>query len=52
VLLLFEMSLGDGRDREASRLDRVYRWVGFTGVAAWVLQLAFRYKQFFEVLRD
>lgn len=41
VLLLFEMSLDDGRDREARALYCVYRWIGFTGIAAWALQLAF-----------
>jgi hypothetical protein len=50
VLLLFEMSLDDGRDRETRVLYRVYRWIGFSGVAAWVLQLAVPWKQLFKLL--
>ncbi len=42
VLLLFEMGLDDRPDRETRILYRVYRWFGFSGMAAWALQLRSR----------
>jgi hypothetical protein len=42
ILVLLEIRLDEGRDKERNALHRAYLWVGLSGISAFALQLAIR----------